>query len=45
MLLNYIKADSYKYKILDAKTHNFALTLPEELQAQADENVEIYLQP
>ncbi|MDR2824423.1 MAG: DUF1016 N-terminal domain-containing protein [Prevotellaceae bacterium] len=37
MLLNYIKADSYRHKILEPKTHNFALTLPEDLQAQADE--------
>ncbi|MDR1054192.1 MAG: DUF1016 N-terminal domain-containing protein, partial [Planctomycetaceae bacterium] len=29
MLLNFIKADSYRHKILESKTHNFALTLPE----------------
>jgi predicted nuclease of restriction endonuclease-like (RecB) superfamily len=37
MLLNFIKADSYRHKILESKTHNFALTLPENLQEQADE--------
>ncbi|MDR1543496.1 MAG: PDDEXK nuclease domain-containing protein [Prevotellaceae bacterium] len=37
MLLNFIKADSYRYKVLETKTHNFARTLPENLQEQADE--------
>jgi predicted nuclease of restriction endonuclease-like (RecB) superfamily len=37
MLLNFIKADSYRHKVLEPKTHNFALTLPENLQEQADE--------
>jgi predicted nuclease of restriction endonuclease-like (RecB) superfamily len=37
MLLNFIKADSYRHKVLEPKTHNFALTLPEDLQEQADE--------
>ncbi|GHT31030.1 hypothetical protein FACS189434_00020 [Bacteroidia bacterium] len=37
MLLNFIKADTYRHKILEPKTHNFALTLPEVLQEQADE--------
>jgi predicted nuclease of restriction endonuclease-like (RecB) superfamily len=37
MLLNFIKADSYRHKVLEPKTHNFSLTLPEELQKQADE--------
>jgi predicted nuclease of restriction endonuclease-like (RecB) superfamily len=37
MLLNFIKADSYRHKVLAPKTHNFALTLSENLQEQADE--------
>jgi predicted nuclease of restriction endonuclease-like (RecB) superfamily len=37
MLLNFIKADSYRHKVLEPKTHNFAHTLPENLQEQADE--------
>ena len=37
MLLNFIKADSYRNKVLAPKNHNFALTLPEDLQEQADE--------
>lgn len=37
MLLNFIKADSYRHKVSAPKTHNFAHTLPENLQEQADE--------
>jgi predicted nuclease of restriction endonuclease-like (RecB) superfamily len=37
ILLNFIKADSYRRKVSEPKTHNFALTLPENLQEQADE--------
>ncbi|MDR0391505.1 MAG: PDDEXK nuclease domain-containing protein [Planctomycetaceae bacterium] len=37
MLLNFIKANTYQRKITESKTHNFALTLPENLQEQADE--------
>jgi predicted nuclease of restriction endonuclease-like (RecB) superfamily len=37
MLLNYIKADSYKNTKILPKTSNFALTLPENLQEQANE--------
>jgi predicted nuclease of restriction endonuclease-like (RecB) superfamily len=37
ILLNFIKADTYRYKKLEEKTHNFALTLPEHLQEQANE--------
>ncbi|MDR0687801.1 MAG: PDDEXK nuclease domain-containing protein [Prevotellaceae bacterium] len=37
MLLNFIKADSYRHKVLEPKTHNFAHTLPKNLQEQADE--------
>jgi predicted nuclease of restriction endonuclease-like (RecB) superfamily len=37
MLLNFIKAGSYRNKTLEPKTHNFARTLPENLQEQADE--------
>jgi predicted nuclease of restriction endonuclease-like (RecB) superfamily len=31
MLLNFIKADSYRHKVLEPKTHNFALTLSENM--------------
>jgi len=37
ILLNFIKADSYKNTKLLPKHHNFAHTLPEELQEQANE--------
>jgi predicted nuclease of restriction endonuclease-like (RecB) superfamily len=37
MLLNFIKADSYRHKVLTPKIHNFALTLSENLQEHADE--------
>jgi len=37
LLLNFIKANSYKYKILEPNTHNFSFTLPEHLQEQANE--------
>jgi len=37
LLLNFIKANSYKFKILEPKTHNFSFTLPEHLQEQASE--------
>ena len=37
MLLNFIKADSYKNAKILPKHSNFALTLPENLQQQADE--------
>ncbi|GAP72118.1 PDDEXK nuclease domain-containing protein [Candidatus Symbiothrix dinenymphae] len=37
VLLNFIKADTYRHKVLEPKMHNFALTLPEHLQEQADE--------
>jgi predicted nuclease of restriction endonuclease-like (RecB) superfamily len=37
MLLNFIKADTYRHKVLEPKTHNFARTLPEDLQEQANE--------
>jgi predicted nuclease of restriction endonuclease-like (RecB) superfamily len=37
VLLNFIKADSYRNKVSAPKTHNFAFTLPENLQEQADE--------
>jgi len=31
ILLNFIKADTYKHQKIEQKTHNFALTLPEHL--------------
>lgn len=37
ILLNFIKADSYKNAKLLPKLHNFEKTLPEDLQEQADE--------
>jgi len=37
ILLNFIKADSYKNAKVLPKHHNFALTLPEDLQEQANE--------
>jgi len=37
ILLNFIKADSYKNATILPKHHNFALTLPENLQEQATE--------
>jgi predicted nuclease of restriction endonuclease-like (RecB) superfamily len=37
VLLNFIKADTYRYKVLELKTHNFAQTLPKFMQEQADE--------
>jgi predicted nuclease of restriction endonuclease-like (RecB) superfamily len=37
VLLNFIKADSYKNATLLPKHSNFALTLPEDLQEQANE--------
>jgi predicted nuclease of restriction endonuclease-like (RecB) superfamily len=37
VLLNFIKADTYKNTKLLPKHHNFAATLPEHLQEQADE--------
>ena len=37
ILLNFIKADTYKYQKLEPKTHNFLQTLPEHLIDQADE--------
>jgi predicted nuclease of restriction endonuclease-like (RecB) superfamily len=37
VLLNFIKADSYKNAKLLPKQHNFEKTLPEDLQQQADE--------
>jgi len=37
VLLNFIKADSYKNAKLLPKQHNFEKTLPEDLQEQADE--------
>ena len=37
ILLNFIKADTYKNQKLEPKTHNFFQTLPEHLQDQADE--------
>jgi predicted nuclease of restriction endonuclease-like (RecB) superfamily len=37
MLLNFIKANSYRNKTLEPKTHNFSHALPENLQEQADE--------
>jgi len=37
VLLNFIKADTYKHAELLPKQHNFERTLPEDLQEQADE--------
>ena len=37
ILLNFIKADTYKHQKIEPKTHNFFQTLPEHLQDQADE--------
>jgi predicted nuclease of restriction endonuclease-like (RecB) superfamily len=37
ILLNYIKSDTYRRQILDTKYHNFATTLPDHLQEQANE--------
>ena len=37
ILLNFIKADTYKRQKLEPKTHNFLQTLPEQLQDQANE--------
>ena len=37
VLLNFIKADTYKHAKLLPKQHNFERTLPEDLQEQADE--------
>ena len=37
VLLNFIKADSYKHAKLQPKLHNFDKTLPEHLLEQADE--------
>jgi len=37
ILLNFIKADTYRYKKIEPKTHNFTQTLPEHLQEQASE--------
>jgi len=37
ILLNFIKADAFKFKKKISKTHNFALTLPEHLQEHTSE--------
>ena len=37
LLLNYIKADDYKFALSNEKSHNFDLTLPDSISEQADE--------
>ena len=37
ILLHFIKADTYRYKKLESKSHNFTTALPEHLQEQASE--------
>jgi predicted nuclease of restriction endonuclease-like (RecB) superfamily len=42
VLLNQIKAGAYERAVIEKKTHNFPLALPEYLAEQADEMLEKY---
>ena len=44
ILLNFIKAETYKNSKILPKQHNFEKALPEHLQEQADRNIKKHLQ-